>query len=125
MSTPDEGQAVTHPVWCDPTQCTAPAEQPTMEGWKGHGKERGEHRSAPVSGSWGGLAYLTQSVAPWECSVYLKFEPNGSAEAFSRESFELEPQSPLLLMIRQHVAAQQTRYPMLVPPLDVDEADRA
>jgi hypothetical protein len=70
--------AATHPAWCDRSRCTAdPASQ--AAGYRpGAG---GEHRSAPVPldltcAMWlpgrHGEAWLTQAVAPWLCSTYLR-----------------------------------------------------
>lgn len=114
MSELEHGQAVTHPAWCDRTRCTAPEQQPLLLEYSSASK-LGEHLSAEVSGRWGETAYLLQAVAPWECTVYLVIEPNGSPDKIS---IGLDADSPLLLMIRQHVADQQVRYPSLVPPLD-------
>jgi hypothetical protein len=106
----------THPAWCDPSRCTAPATRPTRDEYQGSAKDRREHRSADVESTFlDGVAYLTQAVAPWETSVYLRVEIKDCARSFSTE---LAPESPLLLMARQVVAEQQQRYPTLVPPLD-------
>src|SRR5262245_2516620 len=70
--------AATHPAWCDHARCTAdPVSQ--ADGYRaGAG---GEHRSAPVPldltcamllPGRAGEAWLTQAVAPWPCSTYLR-----------------------------------------------------
>jgi len=69
-----------HPVWCDPTRCTAhPASQ--ADGYRsGVG---GEHRSAPIplnlaTAIWlpvrNGTAWLSEACAPWPCAVYLRVQ---------------------------------------------------
>ena len=70
-----------HPSWCEPALCTADPTGTSMDGYRaGAG---GQHRSAPVpldlrSAMWPpartGTAYLTESVAPWKCSVYLRIQ---------------------------------------------------
>jgi len=70
-----------HPPWCDPALCTADPAATTIHGYRaGSG---GQHRSAPVpldlrSAMWPpartGTAYLTESVAPWRCSAYLRIQ---------------------------------------------------
>lgn len=109
--------AITHPVWCDPDRCTAPAVQPTME-HPGDPRDKGQHRSALVADAWGeGGAYLMQAVAPWGTAVYLVTVDKDDRRV---QQFQLEPGSPLLLMVRQLVAEQQNHYPSLVPPLAGD-----
>jgi hypothetical protein len=69
-----------HPVWCDPTRCSAdPASQ--AGGYRpGVG---GEHRSAPIplnltTAQWlpgpDGTAWLTEACAPWQCAVFLRVQ---------------------------------------------------
>ena len=78
-TTPDQR----HPAWCDPSRCTAnPASQ--ADGYRsGVG---GEHRSAdvpldvrmrlwPVPDHIG--AFLSEAVAPWRCSTYLRILADG------------------------------------------------
>jgi hypothetical protein len=70
--------AATHPAWCDRSRCTAdPASQ--AAGYRAD--VGGEHRSTPVPldltcAIWlpdrAGEAWLTQAVAPWPCSTYLR-----------------------------------------------------
>jgi hypothetical protein len=116
------GNATTHPVWCDQGRCTALAQQPAE--YAGH---QGEHRSAPVNGPGCGIAFLTQAIAPWECSVHLRIENNEpGANSFAGSnscSFPLEVSSPLLLMMRQHIAVQKARWPSLMPALGLDGQD--
>lgn len=110
------GEAITHPVWCDPDRCTVPAQLPaewTAGAW-------GEHRSVLAAAQWGGAAYLTQPVAPWECSVHLKVEHDESALT-GTASFTLDLDNPLLLLIRQHAAVQQARFASPMPPVDVPQ----
>lgn len=114
---PAEPVPITHPVWCDPTRCTAPAEQPTRETYQGE-RERGEHLSAEVENLWGATAYLSQAVAPWECRVHLRIEANGVP---GRLSFELGAGDPLLMLLGQQVAEQQRRWPRLMAALSGGE----
>lgn len=110
-------EQITHPAWCDPSRCIPRPDKATPNSPQvgEHRSSYGEHRSALVPGGWGeAFAYLSQPIAPWECSVFLKI---GYADRTPEHSFTLEPDSPLLLMMRQHVADQQARYPNLVPPL--------
>lgn len=70
--------AIKHPAWCDRALCTAPAEQPTEYGPRGH------HLSAPVALDiqavrTGGMvpvgevtAQLRQEVALWPCEPYVR-----------------------------------------------------
>lgn len=102
-----------HPAWCDPDRCTATPERPATAGRDGRA-----HRSVLVPDAWGnGGAYLSQAQAPWETTVYLQTVDKDDRPV---QQFQLEPKSPLLLMMRQHVAEQQNRYPSLVPPLAGD-----
>lgn len=110
--TAEHSQAVTHPLWCDRTRCTAPAEKPTEY----DRAEVGEHRSALVEGVLGVTAYLVQAVTPWECSAFLRVE--SERETLGSYSFAVDVSSPLLLLMRQQAAEEQKRFPSLVPPLD-------
>jgi hypothetical protein len=64
----------------------------------------GEHRSADVplnigAGSWpippAGVAFLTESVAPWRCSTFLRTVAEGGTEL----SMAVESAAPLLAAI--------------------------
>ena len=68
----------------------------------------GEHRSAPVpldlTAAWllpdrSGTAYLSQGVAPWTCSTYLRVEVGDAAVALPTDAAEpaLAALSALLL----------------------------
>jgi hypothetical protein len=70
--------AATHPAWCDRVRCTADLASQAAGYRAGVG---GEHRSAQVPldltcAMWlpgrAGEACLTQAVAPWPCSTYLR-----------------------------------------------------
>ncbi|MFG2056648.1 hypothetical protein ACGFI9_21760 [Micromonospora sp. NPDC048930] len=61
--------AVTHPSWCDRQACTAQP-TPTMDDYREAGAF-GSHVSAVVGDGLEKLR-LTQSVAPWSTSVFLK-----------------------------------------------------
>lgn len=109
----DLKQPVTHPAWCDPSRCIPRPEQPTEK----NPARYGQHRSAPVAGSTlGTTVYLSQMIASWDCSVHLRVDDGG----LSLHSISLDTSSPLLLMLRQHIAELQARYPSLMPPLDSD-----
>ena len=66
-----------HPVWCDPTRCTA---DPAIHANGYRSGAGGEHRSVPIplnftTARWlpvpDGTAWLTEACAPWPCVVYL------------------------------------------------------
>lgn len=80
-----------HPARCDRSRCTAdPASQ--ANGYRpGVG---GEHRSAPVPldltcAMWlpsrAGEAWLTEAVAPWPCSTYLRIRVGDAEMAMAVE----------------------------------------
>lgn len=74
------GRTEEHPMWCDPTRCTAdPASQ--ADGFRSD--LGGEHRSAPVPVRLtsavllpvrDGTAWLTSACAPWTCDTYLRVQ---------------------------------------------------
>ncbi|MDG4798831.1 hypothetical protein [Micromonospora sp. WMMD1082] len=107
-TTPDQG----HPAWCDRAGCTAnPASQ--ANGYRaGVG---GEHRSAPLRLDLScafplpkpaGEAYLTEAVAPWPCSTYLRIRV-GDAEV----SISVERAAPVLSALHMLVAAGEEVTP--------------
>lgn len=109
---------VIHPVWCDPTRCTAPAEQPTHEQYKELRGDCGEHRSALIeSNGLDFVAYLIESIAPWKCTAFLRIEGKTEECRFYGSSFPADVSSPLLLLMRHQAAAEAKRWPTLVPPL--------
>jgi len=72
--------ALEHPSWCDPERCTADPAATSRAGYRvGHG---GEHRSASIPldlsasiellPARSGTAHLSESVAPWRCSPYVR-----------------------------------------------------
>ena len=79
VSGPGTGTALIHPDWCDPTLCTADPAATRLVGYRaGAG---GEHRSTPIpldlrAALWpptqNATAYLTEAVAPWKCSTFLR-----------------------------------------------------
>ncbi len=79
LTTPRPG-AQPHPVWCDPTRCTA---DPTSQAHGYRGGVGAEHRSVPVpldltTALWlpvrDGTAWLSQACTPWECAVVLHLQ---------------------------------------------------
>lgn len=78
----DERERVEHPSWCDREKCTAPEYLPTNEEYKEKDAlARGEHRSPvsvlPAYGYGEGRelqVFISQAVAPWVCSTYLRFQ---------------------------------------------------
>ena len=100
--------AIRHPAWCDHGRCTAnPASQ--ADGYRGG--QGGEHRSTPIplnlTGAFplpahAGAAYLSESVAPWPCSTYLRIQV-GDAEV----SMPVEYAGPVLSALRMLVAADE------------------
>jgi hypothetical protein len=81
--------ATEHPIWCDPTFCDALAELPLMNGPQyPHTRHHsipvqigvsvfdvftGPEISGPLLDKQGGVfAWLTQAVAPWQCTTYLR-----------------------------------------------------
>lgn len=100
---------VTHPRWCDRSLCTAPEFKPTelVRGTSYY------HRSGPlaVSGDWapigseGVIAYLSQAVGPWDCSVYLVVNDIHIGVGWS---------SPLLWALVDEHAEIGERWPLLM-----------
>jgi hypothetical protein len=88
---PHTGPDLHHPAWCDPKRCTGKPAATTRDGYRAVGAVgAGEHRSAPVpldlAAAWllpdrSGSAYLSQGVAPWTCSTYLRVEVGAAAVA--------------------------------------------
>lgn len=86
-------QLTVHPVWCDPTLCTAPRDQMTNDEYVELARLRVmQHVSTPVElaahadsvfdwrvpnallgGS--GYVWLTQGFAPWKCNTILRLGP--------------------------------------------------
>jgi len=102
-TSPDQG----HPAWCDRTRCTAdPASQ--VEGYRsGVG---GQHCSADLAlnlraGLWpippSAVVWMTEAVAPWRCSTYLRIELAGGAEI----SMPVESAAPVLAALSGLVAS--------------------
>jgi hypothetical protein len=88
------GYVIRHPAWCHHTRCTAnPASQ--ANGYRaGAG---GEHRSAPIPldlttalplSTPAGEVYLTEAVAPWQCSTYLHIQVGDAAVSMPVEYAE-------------------------------------
>ncbi|MEV6926734.1 hypothetical protein AB0M46_19825 [Dactylosporangium sp. NPDC051485] len=105
-TTPDQA----HPAWCDHTRCTAdPATQ--ASGYRsGIG---GEHRSADLplnlrAGMWPipprAVAFLTEAVAPWRCSTYLRITVEGDTEL----SMPVDNAAPLLAALSALVGSAMT-----------------
>jgi hypothetical protein len=95
-----------HPSWCDPSRCTA---DPSTQADGYRSDVGGEHRSADVplnigTGSWPvpptGVAFLTESVAPWQCSTFLRIVVDGGTEV----SMGVESAGPLLAALTDLVA---------------------
>lgn len=121
----DVDRTITHPMWCDRTRCTAPAERPTSEQYQERGGSFGEHRSAPIeSNGLDFVASLVEQIAPWECSTFLRIEGIKEHSRFHSSSFMVDVSSPLLLLMRQQAEEEARQWPTLVPPLPT-EADRA
>jgi hypothetical protein len=107
-TTPDQA----HPAWCDRTRCTAdPASQ--ANGYRP--SIGGQHRSAPLRLDLAsafplpkptGEAYLTEAVAPWPCSTYLRIRV-GDAEV----SIPAEQAAPVLSALHMLIAAGQEVTP--------------
>ncbi|MBO3741611.1 hypothetical protein J5X75_29300 [Actinoplanes sp. NEAU-H7] len=106
FGTPKTAPDQQHPAWCDPSRCTAdPSTQ--ADGYRsGVGSE---HRSADVplnigAGSWPipptGVAFLTEAVAPWRCSTFLRIVVDGGTEV----SMAVESALPLLAALTDLVA---------------------
>jgi hypothetical protein len=110
FGTPKAAPDQQHPGWCDRSRCTAdPSTQ--ADGYRsGVG---GEYRSADLPlnigvGSWPvpptGVAFLTESVAPWRCSTFLRVVVDGGAEL----SMSVESAAPLLAALSKLVASALT-----------------
>jgi hypothetical protein len=93
---PDTGPDLHHPAWCDPKRCTGNPAATTRDGYQAAGAVgAGEHRSAPVpldlAAAWllperSGSAYLSQAVAPWICSTYLRVQVGKAAVALPTDA---------------------------------------
>ncbi|WP_432839019.1 hypothetical protein [Dactylosporangium sp. CA-092794] len=103
---PDQG----HPAWCDRTRCTAdPASQ--ANGYRsGVG---GQHRSADLplnlrAGMWPipphAVAFLSEAVAPWRCSTYLRITVDSDTEL----SMPVDNAAALLAALSALVASAMT-----------------
>ncbi len=106
FGTPETAPDQQHPPWCDPSRCTVDSSTQADGYRSGVG---GEHRSADLTlkigaGSWPipptGVAFLTESVAPWRCSKFIRIVVDGGAEL----SMAVESAVPLLTALTELVA---------------------
>jgi hypothetical protein len=103
---PDQG----HPAWCDPSRCTAdPASQ--ANGYDS--RTGGQHRSADLplnlrAGMWPipprAVAFLSEAVAPWRCSTYLRIVVDRDTEL----AMPVDNAGPLLVALSALVASAVT-----------------
>ncbi|GLL06907.1 hypothetical protein GCM10017581_086570 [Dactylosporangium matsuzakiense] len=106
QAAPDQG----HPAWCDRSQCTAdPASQ--ADGY--NSRTGGQHRSADLplnlrAGMWPipphAVVYLSEAVAPWRCSTYLRIVVDRDTEL----SMPVDSAAPLLAALSELVASALT-----------------
>jgi hypothetical protein len=114
FGTPKTAPDQQHPAWCDPSRCTA---DPSTQAGGYRSGVGGEHRSADVplnigAGSWPvpptGVAFLTESVAPWRCSTFLRVVVDDGAEL----SMAVESAVPLLAALTELVTSARTDQEM-------------
>jgi hypothetical protein len=99
-----------HPTWCDRSRCTA---DPSTQANGYRSGVGGEHRSADVrlnlrAGNWpippAAVAWLSEAVAPWRCSTYLRITVDGDTEL----SMPVESAAPILAELSALVASALT-----------------
>jgi hypothetical protein len=104
-STPDQA----HPAWCDRSRCTAdPSTQ--ANGFRFGG---GQHRSDDLplnlrACMWPvpphAVAFLSEAVAPWRCSTYLRITVDRDTEL----AMPVESAAPILAALSALVASAMT-----------------
>ncbi|MEV6931698.1 hypothetical protein AB0M46_45405 [Dactylosporangium sp. NPDC051485] len=110
FGTPDNTPDQQHPTWCDPTRCTA---DPATQAAGYQSSVGGEHRSADLqlnlrAGNWPipphAVASLSESVAPWRCSTYLRI----TVDRYTELAMPVESAAPLLAALSALVASAMT-----------------
>ncbi|HZN20770.1 MAG TPA: hypothetical protein VFB84_21690 [Micromonosporaceae bacterium] len=105
-TTRDQG----HPAWCDHSRCTADLAS-QANGYDS--RTGGQHRSADLplklrAGMWPipphAVAFLSEAVAPWRCSTYLRIVVDRDTELAMR----VENAAPLLAALSALVASAMT-----------------